>query len=203
MSGRTNNPMPESLEDLENEAALYALGVLDPQSLSRFEELLSRDAAAVSALKPYNSAAALVSESLDPVVPPPQIKRRLFEKVESAVTHQTGHAVPHGLGAVRSNEGKWKQAGVPGVTYKKLYFDEPSGLVTMLVRMEPGTVFPAHRHSRTEQCLVLEGDLIQDDHVYHPGDFTWAHAGSIDPMLRTEKGDLLLMVSGVEKEERV
>jgi len=197
MSGRTNNQMPEPPDDLENEAALYALGVLDPQSASRFEELLSHDAAAVAALAPYNSAAALVAESLDPVTPPPQIKQRLFERIASAAAHQPG------LGSVRSDEGKWKQAGVPGVTYKKLYFDQPSGLVTRLVRMEPGTVYPAHRHSRTEQCLVLEGDLIHDDHVYHPGDFTWAQAGSIDPSLRTEKGNLLLIISGVEKEERL
>jgi len=69
--------------------------------------------------------------------------------------------------------------------------------------MEPGAVYPAHRHSRTEQCLILEGDLIHDDHVYHPGDFTWALAGTIDPSLQTETGALLLIISGMEKEERI
>ena len=200
MSVRNNNQMPEAPDDLENDAALSALGVLDPESAARFEELLSRDPAAVAALELHHSTAAMIAESLDPLEPPPQLKKRLFERIESTAAP---HPDPPTLGAVRSEEGKWKPAGVPGVTYKKLYFDRPAGLVTKLVRMEPGTVYPAHRHSRTEQCLVLEGDLIHDDHAYHPGDFTWAQAGSIDPMLRTEHGNLLLIISGVEKEERI
>jgi anti-sigma factor ChrR (cupin superfamily) len=192
MNGRMNNPMPESQEDIEDEAALYSLGALDPHS--RFEELLESDSAAVAALSRYDSPAALLAESLEPIAPPERIKQRLFKTI--------GPAVENGFGAMRSNEGKWKRSDVPGVTYKKLYFDRPSGLITMLVRMEPGTIYPAHRHSHTEQCLVLEGDLIHDGHIYHPGDFTWATAGSIDPTLGTEKGNLLLIISD-EKEERV
>ncbi len=195
MSGVKDNQMPETPDGLENEAALYALGVLDSESAARFEELLSRDAAAEAALRMYDSAAALLAESLEPVAPPPQLKQRLLERIQAA-------AAPHvdapSLGAVRADEGKWKPAGVPGVTYKKLYLDRIAGLVTTLVRMEPGSVYPAHRHSRTEQCLVLEGDLIHDEHVYHPGDFTWAQAGTIDPMLRTEHGNLLFIISGEE-----
>ena len=99
------------------------------------------------------------------------------------------------------NEGKWRQGDGPGITYKKLHFDNASGLLTMLVRMEPGAHYPAHRHSLLEQCLVLEGDLIHDGHVYGPGDFTWAEAGSIDPGLHTERGTLLLIIGapGTEK----
>jgi len=188
----------KNTDELETEVALYALGLLDPHAASQFEELLARDAAAVEALRPYDSAAALIAESLDPVSAPPQIKNRLFATLAPP---PDDHA--EGLGAVRSHEGKWKPAGVPGITYKTLYRDRPSGLVTRLVRMEPGAVYPAHRHSRTEQCLILEGDLIHDDHVYHTGDFTWALAGTIDPSLQTETGALLLIISGMEKEERI
>jgi anti-sigma factor ChrR (cupin superfamily) len=90
---------------------------------------------------------------------------------------------------------------VPGVTYKVLFVDKAAGLVTTLVRMEPGASIPAHRHSRAEQCLVLEGDLIHDDHVYGPGDFTWAEAGSIDPALQTKRGNLLLIIGPPETEK--
>ncbi len=104
-----------------------------------------------------------------------------------------------GLGTVRASEGKWKPTAEPGITFKKLYFDRDAGLVTMLVRLEPGAVYPAHTHSRTEQCLVLEGDLIHQDRVYGPGDFTWAEAGSADPALTTRNGTLLLIIAAPEK----
>jgi anti-sigma factor ChrR (cupin superfamily) len=72
-----------------------------------------------------------------------------------------------------------------------------------MVRMEPGAVYPAHRHTRTEQCLILEGDVTHRGHTYHPGDFTWAEAGTIDPSLETVNGNLLLIITGIDKETPV
>jgi anti-sigma factor ChrR (cupin superfamily) len=137
--------------------------------------------------------AALLAESLDLVTPPARVKDRLMQSIADPAAK--GHSAhPAGLGAIRSHERAWRPTQFPGVSYKKLYFDKQAGLVTNLVKMEPGSVYPAHRHSRTEQCLVLEGDLIHDDYVYGPGDFTWAVAGSLDPELRTEHGNLLLII---------
>ena len=200
MNGRKDNLIPLSQDDLESEAALYALGVLDTESASRFEELLTQDAAAVAALKQYQSAAALVAESLNPVVPPARVKQRLFETIGTASAGNANEPHEDGLGSVRSHEGNWKPTGIPGITSKKLYFDRASGLLTTLVRMEPGAVYPAHRHTRTEQCLILEGDVTHHGQTYHPGDFTWAEAGTIDPSLETVNGNVLLIITGIDKE---
>jgi anti-sigma factor ChrR (cupin superfamily) len=139
-----------------------------------------------------DDAAAAFALALDPARPRPELRERLMRRVSAA---------KHGsLGAILANEGKWRNAEFPGVTYKVLYFDKPAGLVTSLVRLQPGARYPAHVHKRTEQCLVLEGDLRHGHHVYGPGDFTWAEAGSLDPELHTEGGLLMLIIGAPETE---
>jgi quercetin dioxygenase-like cupin family protein len=122
--------------------------------------------------------------------PRPELRAKLMERIR----RERGA----GLGAVLSTEGAWRETGIAGVSLKPLYLDQASGLMTMLVRMQPGAIYPAHTHSRTEQCLVLEGDLRHGDHVYGPGDFTWAEAGSVDPALHTVQGNLLLIIAAAE-----
>jgi anti-sigma factor ChrR (cupin superfamily) len=139
---------------------------------------------------PLDDASAALAVTLEPVRPPSELRRRLMQRVAE-------HTEPR-LGAVLSTEGKWRDAKSPGVHYKVLYFDKAAGLVTTLVRLDPGARFPAHTHARTEQCMVLEGDLRHGDHVYGRGDFTWAEAGSVDPELHTEGGALLLIIGAPE-----
>jgi anti-sigma factor ChrR (cupin superfamily) len=141
---------------------------------------------------------SLLAESLPPVEPPPRVKARFLETIGSESRKRPARPP---LGAKRAHEGKWRPGDAPGITYKVLYFDKVSGLVTTLVRMEAGAFYPGHRHSKLEQCLVLEGDLIHDNHVYGPGDFTWAEAGTIDPGLHTKTGNLLLIVGAPETEK--
>jgi hypothetical protein len=131
-----------------------------------------------------------LAASIMPVEPPPGLRARIIATVSAPARPP--------MGALRAAEGKWKPAGSPGITFKKLYFDPVAGLVTMLVRLEPGAVYPSHIHSRAEQCLVLEGDLVHDAHVYGPGDFTWAEAGTLDPELTTRGGTLLLLIAAPE-----
>lgn len=134
-------------------------------------------------------------ESLRPASPRSELKARLMKSVAlPELQPQQGR-----LGAVLFDSVPWKASDHPGISFKTLYFDKAAGLVTMLVRMEPGSCFPAHWHDRPERCLVLEGDLIHRDHVYHRGDFTWAEPGTEDPELRTEHGNLLLLIAPPEK----
>lgn len=143
---------------------------------------------------------AALAESLDPATPPPGLKERLFQTIERIAPVESGGAYPQGLGALRAGERDFRPSQFPGVTWKKLYFDAQSQLLTMLVKMEPGSSYPVHRHARTEQCLVIEGDLIHNGHTYYPGDFTWAEPGSIDPPLETARGNLLLIIASPEDE---
>lgn len=179
-------------EKIREQAALYALGMLEGDELAEFESLLAAgDETALAELAGSQDATASLAWSA-PARPRPEIKQRVLRRASVAALK--------GLGAIRANEGKWRQSPYPGVTYKKVFFDPTIGLVTLLVRLEPGARYPAHIHSRTEQCLVLEGDLRHDGNEYGPGDFTWAEAGSVDPDLYTQNGTLLLLLTAPENE---
>lgn len=60
--------------------------------------------------------------------------------------------------------------------------------MSMLVRLDPGTDYPAHRHAGVEELHLLHGILKVDDRTLHPGDFIHAEAGSIDHRVWSETG---------------
>jgi anti-sigma factor ChrR (cupin superfamily) len=181
---------------LHDDAALYALGLLGPAETEEFEQRLTADAEAAAVLREYGLAAEAVVASTPAQAAPPRLRDRVLGIADAGEQH-----VEHGLGAIRTFEGRWRESKYRGITYKRLYVDKAAGLVTMLVKLEPGAVLPAHRHARTEQCLIVEGDLIHEGESFTAGDFTWAEAGSIDPMLTTRHGALLLIVGPPDNEE--
>ncbi|MDQ6705956.1 MAG: cupin domain-containing protein, partial [Acidobacteriota bacterium] len=134
--------------------------------------------------------------------PSRQVREQLLRKITAASGLKDSPQVwktwntPSGRGdhLVRTTQGAWESVGLPGVLTKQLYVDSARESVTMLVRMEPGATYPAHRHGGREQCFVLEGDLSYDIQL-HAGDFLCADADTIHPASRTEKGCLLLIIS--------
>ena len=194
----SRRPEDDSINDRHGTAGEYVLGLLEAHEAEAFRQRISTDDSLREALNAAAGDLSLVAESLPPVSPPPRVKARFLETIRSEPKNRPARP---SLGAKRAHEGKWRTGDALGITYKVLYFDKVAGLVTTLVRMEPGAAYPPHRHSKLEQCLVLEGDLIHDDHVYGPGDFTWAEAGTIDPGLRTKNGNLLLIIGAPDTEK--
>jgi hypothetical protein len=173
--------------ELHGQAALYLLGLLPPEEGEAFGA--GAGAAHRQALIAMTDAVASIGMSVEPVTPPSSLKDRLLARLER-------NPYP-GLFSKRVHEqGPWKPSRTPGIFYKKLFFDKATGLVTTLVKMEPGSRWGEHSHGRTEQCLILEGELrYSDEKIYRAGDFTWAEAGSIDPALYTVEGNILLIIS--------
>ena len=81
------------------------------------------------------------------------------------------------------------------MTARRLFVDDTSGRVTMMVRMAAGTSYPSHRHGGFEECFVLEGDLQVGSEMLHAGDYQRASAGSVHGVQSTERGCLLLLSS--------
>jgi len=73
---------------------------------------------------------------------------------------------------------EWEATRFSGVSIKRLY-EDPSGRVTTLTRMEKGARLPTHRHGGLEQSYVLAGTLVDDAGVCTAGNFVWRRAGSI------------------------
>jgi anti-sigma factor ChrR (cupin superfamily) len=72
----------------------------------------------------------------------------------------------------------WEATPFPGIWTKKLY-EDPSGRMTVLTRMEPGAKLPDHRHVGLEQSFVLEGSLVDSDGACTAGNYVWRRAGSV------------------------
>jgi anti-sigma factor ChrR (cupin superfamily) len=131
----------------------------------------------------------LMALSLDPKPLRPAIKEKLMARIAAEAQYRPAVCI-------RAAQGNWVPTGVPGVAMKPLYRDRSNGLSTVLIRMDAGATYPAHRHIDAEQCLVVEGDLRWDNLEYRAGDFVVAAADSIHPRLTTEHGTVLLIVSG-------
>jgi quercetin dioxygenase-like cupin family protein len=83
-----------------------------------------------------------------------------------------------------------------GVRVRRLFVDEGADRVTMLVQMDPGTAYPAHRHGGAEECYVVQGDLrIGDELEMHAGDYQRMERGSRHAVQSTRGGCLLLVTS--------
>src|SRR6185436_20468226 len=81
---------------------------------------------------------------------------------------------PAGMSVVRADEGVWKPI-LPGIRIKSLRKGE--GTETTLWRIDAGAVVPPHPHRHQEECLILEGSVIQSGVEYFAGDFLLAEAG--------------------------
>src|SRR6202790_5851844 len=84
---------------------------------------------------------------------------------------------------VRPASMEWQQTRFPGCEAKTLLFDRTTGLMTALMRFEPGAVLPDHEHVHIEQTYVLEGSLVDKDGPakdieVKAGEFVWREAGS-------------------------
>ena len=93
-----------------------------------------------------------------------------------------------------ADEPAWKSVA-PGITVKMLSTDEARGLVSMLVRLEPGISYPPHTHADIEELHLIEGELWIDDRLLHPGDYNRADAGSADARVYSETGCTCVLVT--------
>ena len=92
----------------------------------------------------------------------------------------------------RKHEGEWRPL-LPGIHVKTLRRDAAAGTETTLWRLQPGARVPAHPHSREEECLVLEGSIVQDGVEYFPGDYLLAENGSRHSPFESPRGALFLI----------
>ena len=174
-------------DEIRERAALHAIGMLEPEQGHAFEEHLGEGCAVCeSELRAFRETASLVPAALPLQRPHPRVREKLL--------HLTGTgAIPKGLQVVRDGQGQWQETGFSGVKVKQLYADAAQDTMTMLVRMEPGATYAAHRHAAPEQCFVLEGDLHFGDLVFRAGDYQCASAQSTHSVSHTVGGCLLLI----------
>ena len=92
---------------------------------------------------------------------------------------------------------EWEEAA-PGIHVKILARNTAIDSVSMLVRLDPGIDYPAHRHAGTEELHLLHGILKVDDRTLHPGDFIHSEAGSVDHRVWSETGCTCFLMTSTE-----
>ena len=174
------------VDEIEAQAAMYALGALPPAEAEAFEKRLASECPlCVSAVDECSRALSMLALSVPQVEPPAGLRTRLLESIQPA-------SVPEPpvdeMVLVRAGEGSWKPAPFPGVEMRFLYKRK-----TMLVRMTAASRIPAHPHATAEQCLVLEGSVTSNGVTAYAGDFVYMPAGSAHDDLQSPSGALLLI----------
>lgn len=174
------------LEECRSTAALYALGSLPEAEMQQFGlRIKSGCPVCNAALAEFAETAEYLAMSAPAVEPPSGLRER--------VLNIAARPAPNGprreMTIVRQHDSRWLPSPVPGVQMKPLLGDK-----TLLVRMQPGAVYPKHEHREAEQCYVLEGSVTDSDGVtVHAGDFVCMNADTIHRPIHTETGCTFLI----------
>jgi anti-sigma factor ChrR (cupin superfamily) len=169
-------------------APLYAAGALDPSATAEFEAHIGSGCAACAAeLRALEETVAELALALPPRQPRAGLRTRLMDRIASPPPASFSVLV-------RASQVEWRSAGVPGVMMKTLFVDKATGNVTSLLKVEPGAIYPAHRHAGTEHTYVIDGDVIFNDHELDTGDYEVAMAASDHSSVTTREGCLLLLI---------
>jgi mannose-6-phosphate isomerase-like protein (cupin superfamily) len=173
------------LEDCRLTAALYALGSLPETDREQFRaRVRSGCPVCNAALSEFAETAAYLAMSVPSVEPPSGLRERVLN-----IAKRGAAAGRREMTVIRRNESEWLQSPVPGVHMRPLLGDK-----TVLVRMQPGAVYPKHEHRETEQCYVLEGSITDSDGVtVHAGDFVCMSADTVHRPIHTDTGCTFLI----------
>lgn len=79
----------------------------------------------------------------------------------------------------------------PGVQKRLLHVNAEEGWESFFLKLEPGAELAPHRHTATEEGLVLSGEILIDGELLREGDLHIAFAGHDHGLLRSETGALL------------
>jgi quercetin dioxygenase-like cupin family protein len=172
---------------------LFALQCLSPTEMASVEaQILScKDCQQeIETLRPI--VTSFVGWSTDVLRPAESLWGRLAKRIASEADTQ-----PFVPPLEAPGKPDWEEAA-PGIHVKILARSAQIDSVSMLVRLDPGTDYPAHRHAGTEELHLLYGILMVDDRTLYPGDFIHSEAGSVDHRVWSETGCTCFLMTSTE-----
>jgi anti-sigma factor ChrR (cupin superfamily) len=98
-------------------------------------------------------------------------------------------------------EPEWEEV-VPGIFCRLLATDIEKNIVSMLVRLAPGTDYPPHVHADVEELYMLDGELWIDGKKLYAGDYNRAAAGTGDQRVWSETGCTCVLITSTRDKLR-
>ena len=188
-----NSTPAEHDQNHSGEVALYAVHAMAPREMAEAEARISHCAACLQELEALRPVvASFVSWPTNVLRPSVNLWDRLARRIGE------GTGVPPLSSPLEPvTKARWELAA-PGIHVQILAKDDAGKRVSMLVRLEPGTEYPPHRHAGIEELYMLDGILIVDDKSYQPGDFLHAEAGSEDHRVYSETGCTCVLLTSTD-----
>jgi ChrR-like protein with cupin domain len=181
-------------QDHDDSVTLYALQALPPAEASAVEARLPTCEDCRRQLRTLrhmvDSFTAWPTDVLRPAEP-------LWDRLARRIGAETGRppsTLPLSAEDARLPKPEWKVAA-PGISCKLLATDPERRRVSMLVRLEPNTAYPSHRHSGVEELHLLDGVLIVDDRTLYPGDYLRSEPGTGDGRVWSETGCTCVLIT--------
>ena len=100
---------------------------------------------------------------------------------------------PNGSVYVKPQDMDWMPSQFEGIQMKVLYQDVERGEMTVLLKWQPGTTLPFHKHPEIEQTYVLEGSFYDHDGICRAGEFVYRHPQSKHET-KSDEGCVILAV---------
>ena len=122
--------------------------------------------------------------------PPASLWERLAQRIAAETGADPLLPEPQGHRA----EPEWNEVA-PGIFCQLLATDMGRDVVSMLVRLAPGTDYPPHSHAGVEELHLLDGELWIDDRKLHPGDYNRAEPGTADKRVWSETGCTCVLIT--------
>jgi quercetin dioxygenase-like cupin family protein len=138
---------------------------------------------------------ALLNAAQAPEPVDEQLAQRVKRRVLDRIAHAEGAQV-----AVPPEAGTWRPF-VAGVKIKVLH--DSAGIMSYLLRMEPGSVLPNHRHPHDEECVVVEGSVQMGDVTMGPGGYLLERKDSLHPPLCTVDGATIYLRGASPRKEQL
>ena len=183
---------------LEELAAEYGLGVLDPDELAQFESLIAHDLEVQTEVAAFiDTAAAFAAATSPSVEPSSELRTRILTRIAAtpqSSSEPTETPTPEGYSFLLNSPDGWVDTAFPGFRTKLLSSGPGPDNQIMLISLEPGAKVPEHDHSCTEQIYMLTGHLRTEGRVMGPGDFLRAEAGTRHHELISPDGCVAVLI---------
>lgn len=145
-------------------------------------------------------------EPAEAPVLPPEIEAALFAGLHAApvaaasaarIRRRIDAALDAGPVTHRLADGGWLRQNAD-IEIKIVRHDAADGLTSFLLRLAPGGCIEAHAHRRTEECVIVSGEVEVDGLRLGAGDYQALAAGSRHSRIYSRHGALLFLRAELE-----